>query len=66
MARMISQHEDFHYEDDAGSDKSDKGDGKSEKSDKIDKIDHLKQRGGTCNSTDHSLLVSGRGFLLCK
>ena len=65
MARMISQHEDFHYGDDAGSDKSDKGDGKSEKSDKIDKIDHLKQRSGTCSSTDHSLLVSGSGFLLC-
>ena len=66
MARMISQHDDYHHEDDAGSDKSDKGDGKNEKSDKIDKIDLLKQRSGTCSSTDHSLLVSGRGFLLCK
>ena len=63
---MVTQHDDYHDEDDAGSGKSDKGGGKSEKSDKIDKIDHLKQRSGTCNSTDHSLLVSGRGFLLCK
>ena len=60
---MVKQHDNYHYEDDAG---IDKGDGKSEKSYKIDKIDHLKQRSGTCNSTDHSLLVSGRGFLLCK
>ena len=70
MVRMMSQHDDYHHEDDAGSGgKSDKSDGKSEKSDKsdkIDKIDPLKQRSGTCSSTDHSLLVSGRGFLLCK
>ena len=70
---MVTQHDDYHHEDDAGScgkgGKSDKSDGKSEKSDKsdkIDKIDPLKQRSGTCSSTDHSLLVSGRGFLLCK
>ena len=66
MVRMMSQHDDYHHEDDAGSGgKSGKSD-KSEKSDKSDKIDPLKQRSGTCSSTDHSLLVSGRGFLLCK
>ena len=69
MVRRITLHDDYHHEDDAGSgDKSGKSDKseKSDKSDKIDKIDPLKQRSGTCSSTDHSLLVSGRGFLLCK